>query len=103
MFYRIFSLLLAGRKSYFSEEEAVQKAAASSRQKAIFFFLLYVFCRLFPLFLLTLPVPGQHHSGYVGVEKMPGWAVGQEFIIPPCSSPCPVGIKLLGADARRAR
>lgn len=48
---KIVHLLLGGRKSYFRKEEKVQRAAFS-RQKV---FLLYVFCRLFLLFLLALP------------------------------------------------
>lgn len=106
MFCRIFHLLLGGRRSYFREEESPK--GCFFKTKGIF--LPYVFCCLFLLFLLALLVPGRHHStlsGYGGrwtavmPEKMPGSVVGQESAAPPRSSSHPVGIKPLGADARR--
>lgn len=104
------NLLLGGRKSYLREEEAVQKAAAFSRQKQFFFCFTFSAARSHYFSSpsqcqggTTQPYPVTSGGGHGAAEEMPGSVVGQESAVPPRSSPCPVGIKPLGADARRAR
>lgn len=105
---KIFHLLLGGRKTYFRKEEKVQRAAFS-RQKEVF--LLYVFCRLFLLFLLALPSARAAPLNPLQLRREVDrgdaaedarLSCGSGIRRPPQRSPrCPVGIKPLGADARR--